>query len=121
MPMEQVIPAVVYSSTKVNKVIADLSVTPIGHGETSVGRYIAAAVAAIEKVEGLRYELTPMGLVMEADTLDPILQAVKVAHEAQISKGIKRIESNLRIDDRRDKPRTMKDKVDAIRRYMKEV
>ena len=52
--------------------------------------------------------------------MDPILEAVKVAHEAQVFMGIKRIESNLRIDDRRDKPRTMRDKVDAIKRYIDE-
>jgi uncharacterized protein YqgV (UPF0045/DUF77 family) len=30
-----------------------------------------------------------------------------------------RVVSNLRIDDRRDKPRTMKDKVNAVKKYMK--
>jgi len=62
-----------------------------------------------------------MGTVMEADSLETILEAVKAAHEALTAKGILRGESTLRIDDRKDKPRTMKDKVDAIKRYMKQL
>jgi uncharacterized protein (TIGR00106 family) len=102
------------------KVIADFSIVPIGHGETSVGRYVAAAISAMNKVRGLKCEITPMGTVMEADSLEPILEAVKAAHEALFAKGILRVESILRVDDRRDKPRTMKDKVEAIKRYMKQ-
>lgn len=109
------------SSAKGSKVIADFSVVPIGHGETSIGRYVAAVIAAMNGVKGLRCEITPMGTVMEADSLETILEAVKVAHETLVVKGVLRVESTLRIDDRRDKPRTMKDKVDAVKKYMKQI
>ena len=108
------------NSTKGCKVIADFSIVPIGQGETSVGRYVAAAIAATKGMKGLKCEITPMGTVMEADSLETILEAVRAAHEALSAKGILRVESTLRIDDRRDKPRTMKDKVDAVKRYMKQ-
>ena len=107
------------NSIKGCKVIADFSIVPIGQGETSVGRYVAAAIAATKDVKGLKCEITPMGTVLEADSLETILEAVKAAHEALFAKGIMRVSSTLRIDDRRDKPRTMKDKVDAVKRYMK--
>lgn len=103
------------------KVIADFSVTPIGHGETSIGRYVAAAVAAMKTVKGLKCEVTPMGTVLEANDLDTIFEAVKAAHQAVIVRGISRVESTLRIDDRRDKPRTMKNKVEAVKRYMQQL
>jgi uncharacterized protein (TIGR00106 family) len=109
------------NSAKGSKIIADFSVIPIGHGETSIGRYVAAAIAAMNKVSGLKCEITPMGTVMEADNLQTILEAVKVAHEALFAKGILRVESTLRIDDRRDKLRTMKDKVDAVKKYTKQL
>jgi len=99
-------------------VIADFSIVPIGHGETSVGRYVAEAINAVKKVKGLNYEITPMGTVLEASSLETVFEAVKAAHEAIISEGILRVESNLRIDDRRDKPRTMEDKVNAIKKYL---
>jgi len=62
-----------------------------------------------------------MGTAMEADSPETILQAVKVAHESLIANGILRVESTLRIDDRRDKPRTMKDKVDSVKKYIKQL
>jgi len=101
--------------------MAEFSVAPIGHGETSIGRFVAVAIAAMNGVEGLKCQITPMGTVMEANRLETILEAVKVAHETLIAKGILRGESTLRIDDRRDKPRTMKDKVDAVKKYMKQI
>jgi uncharacterized protein (TIGR00106 family) len=100
-------------------VIADFSIIPVGHGETSVGRYVAEAINAVKKVKGLDYEVTPMGTVLEASNLETVFEAVKAAHEAIIAKGVLRVESNLRIDDRRDKPRTMKDKVKTIKKYLK--
>ncbi|MGQ9469067.1 MAG: MTH1187 family thiamine-binding protein [Nitrososphaerales archaeon] len=100
-------------------VIADFSVTPIGLGTTSIGKQIATTINAIKEVKGIKYEVTPMGTVLEAEKLETILEAVKVAHEALFKAGIKRVESHLRIDDRRDKPRTMEDKVKTIKEYMK--
>ncbi|MEM4248536.1 MAG: MTH1187 family thiamine-binding protein [Candidatus Nanoarchaeia archaeon] len=73
----------------------------------------------MKKIKGLNYKVTPMGTILEANSLEVIFEAVKAAHEAIIAEGILRVESNLRIDDRRDKPRTMKDKVNAVKKYMK--
>jgi len=103
------------------KVIAYFSIAPVGIKSTSMGSYVAAAVAAINEIKGLKCELTPMGTVMEADRLEPIFEAVKAAHEALMGKGILRVESTLIIDDRRDKPRTMKDKVNSVKNYMKQL
>ena len=109
------------SLVKSSKVMAEFSIYPIGQEGTSIGRYIAAAMVAIKGVNGLRFEVTPMGTVLEADSLETILEVVKVAHEALVAKGILRVESTLRIDDRRDKPRTMKDKVVSVKKYMKQL
>jgi uncharacterized protein (TIGR00106 family) len=64
-----------------------------------MGNYVAAAVKAMNKVEGLKCEITPMGTVMEADSLDHVFEAVKAAHEALTGKGVLRVESTLIIDD----------------------
>jgi len=105
---------------KTNQVIADFSIIPIGQSETSVGRYIAAVVKAFKNINGLTYEVTAMGTVLAAKDLDTIFAAVKQAHEAVMAKGVKRVESTLRIDDRRDKPRTIEDKVKAVKEYIKQ-
>jgi uncharacterized protein (TIGR00106 family) len=61
-----------------------------------------------------------MGTVLAANNLDTIFEVVRQAHEAVMAKGVKRVVSTLRIDDRRDKARTMNDKVKAVKQYMKE-
>jgi len=109
------------SSVKSCKVIAYFSIAPVGHKSTSMGSYVAAAIAAMNEVKGLKYEITPMGTVMEADSLEIIFEAVKVAHEAIACKGVLRVASTLIIDDRRDKPRTMQDKVNAVKKYLKQL
>ncbi|MGA2680741.1 MAG: MTH1187 family thiamine-binding protein [Candidatus Bathyarchaeia archaeon] len=101
-------------------VMAEFSIVPVGSGETSVGRYVAAAILAFRNVEGLDFEVTSMGTILAANDLDTIFEAVRKAHEAVAGMGAKRVSSILKIDDRRDKPRSMNDKIDAVKRYMKE-
>ena len=69
----------VMNTAKGSKVIADFSIMPIGHGETSIGRYVAAAISATNEVKGLKCEITSMGTIMEADSLETIFKAVKAA------------------------------------------
>ncbi len=105
---------------KNHRVMAEFSIMPVGTGETSLSRYVAAAVKAFRSVEGLDFEVTPMGTVLAAEGLDAIFEAVGRAHEAVAELGAKRVASTLRIDDRRDKRRTMQDKVKAVKQLLKE-
>lgn len=100
--------------------MAEFSIVPVGTSGTSVSRYVAAAVKAFRDVEGLDFEVTPMGTVLAAEGLDTIFEAVRRAHEAVAALGAKRVASTLRIDDRRDKPRTMRDKVEAVKKQLEE-
>ncbi len=94
--------------------IAEFSIHPIGRG-TSVGRYIKRALHVISKIEGLEYQVTPMATILEAENIHTILKAVEASHSALRSMGAKRISSILRIDERPDKPRTMKDKIESVK------
>jgi uncharacterized protein (TIGR00106 family) len=96
-------------------VIAEFSIHPIGSG-ASVGKYVKAAVKAISSVPGLNYQVTPMATVLEARDIATILRAVEISHKTLRSMGAKRVSSLLRIDDRLDKPRTMKDKIRGLSR-----
>jgi len=104
---------------KNHTVIAEFSIIPIGQAGSSVGCYVAVAVNALKNVKGLDFEVTPMGTILAAKDLETIFEAVRQAHEAIIATGVKRVSSTLRIDDRRDKARTMNDKVTAVQKYMK--
>jgi uncharacterized protein (TIGR00106 family) len=95
------------------RVIAELSVHPIGQG-TSVGRYVKAAVDSLKKASGVRLMVTPMGTAMEAADLEDVLAAVRAAHESVFKNGAKRVAFTLTVDDRRDKKRRMEDKIAAV-------
>jgi uncharacterized protein YqgV (UPF0045/DUF77 family) len=56
-----------------------------------------------------------MATILEAQDVHTILKAVESSHTALRSMGAKRISSILRIDERLDKPRTMKDKIESVR------
>ena len=98
---------------KTAKIIAEISTFPVGVG-TSLSKYVKQAVKVIDNFSGIRVIHHPMGNVIEADDLDTILEVVKQAHSAIVNTGAKRILTQIRIDDRRDKPRKMEDKVKAI-------
>jgi len=94
--------------------IAEFSIHPIGTG-TSVCRYVRRALQAISKIERLEYQVTPMATILEAQEVHTILKAVEASHVALRSMGARRISSILRIDERLDKPRRMKDKTESVR------
>ena len=94
--------------------IAEFSIHPIGAG-TSVSRYVKGAIQAISKIDGLEYQVTPMATILEARDIHTILKAVEASHSALRSMGARRISSILRIDERLDKPRTMRDKPESVK------
>ena len=95
------------------KIIAELSTFPVGEG-TSLSKFVKKAVQIIDNFEEVRVRHHPMGTVIEADTLDQILEITKLAHEAIFDAGAQRVVTHLKIDDRRDKDRKMEDKLKAI-------
>ncbi len=95
------------------KLIAELVITPIGVG-TSLSEYVKESVRVINNFPGIRVIHTPMSSIIEADNMDQILSVTKAAHERLFEMGVKRVSTLLRIDDRRDKPRRMEDKVEAV-------
>ena len=94
---------------------AEISITPIGTSETSIGKEIAAAYDAIRNITKLKkVTLTPMSTQIESDNLEDIFQAIHVAHNSVKSVGAKRLISTIRIDERLDKPNTLDDKVQSV-------
>ena len=83
-------------------VIAELSVLPVGTTSTSLSKYVAEAVKALNQIKEIKFQVGPMASTIEAETLDKIFQATKAAHEAVFNMGAARVLSFLRIDYRRD-------------------
>ena len=88
---------------------AEITIIPIGTAKTSLSNYVAAAAAALDK-KGVNYNVSGMGTIIESNDLEEVLDAVKVAHEAVFLKGADRVATSIKIDDRRDVEKTIKEK-----------
>ena len=97
---------------------AEVSIYPMATKTTSVSFYIAKAVDSIKNTKNLRYEINPMGTILESADIDIIYDAIKKMTEAVHNLGIDRVESMIKIDSRKDKHVKMEEKLDSIKRYL---
>jgi len=98
---------------------AEISVYPIGTNETSVSFYIAKGIEAIQNIKEIRYEINPMGTVLESESIDKIYEASKTIMEVVHNLGVNRVEVILKIDSRKDKQVKMEDKVESIKKHFR--
>jgi uncharacterized protein (TIGR00106 family) len=82
---------------------------------TSMSKEIAVALDAIRKIKDIKATLTPMGTQIESNNIQNILKAIEAAHQAVKERGVKRIISTVRIDQRLDKPQTSKERVESVK------
>eukprot|EP00275_Glaucocystis_incrassata_P000879 EC121001.1.p1 GENE.EC121001.1~~EC121001.1.p1 ORF type:complete len:135 (+),score=12.04 EC121001.1:71-475(+) len=88
-----------------NMVVVEAVIFPVGTPGPSVSPYVVAVEKILREAEDLKYQLTPMGTIIEGD-LDRILETVRKMHEAPFQSPdgeVKRVYTILHIDDRRDK------------------
>ena len=100
-------------------VILEFSVIPIGEG-VGLSKLIARAVRALKEL-GVKHLATPMGTIIEAESLDEALRYVKAAHEAVFEAGARRVVTLIKVDDRRDVRRSMEDKLRSLRKALEEL
>ncbi|ALC91350.1 hypothetical protein AM500_17255 [Bacillus sp. FJAT-18017] len=101
--------------------IIDVTVIPVGTGTPSVSEYVAEIHRVLKRYEGrVKYQLTPMSTLIEGD-LTELLQVVREIHEVPFEKGLQRVCTNIRIDDRRDKESTMEKKLKAVESRLSEM
>ncbi|HEY4431193.1 MAG TPA: MTH1187 family thiamine-binding protein [Paenibacillus sp.] len=99
--------------------IAEVTVIPIGTGSTSLSSYVADMQRVLKTVEGITYELTSMGTIIEGP-LQRIFAAVEALHESPFAAGAERVSTSLKIDDRRDKKSTSRGKLESVERKLQE-
>lgn len=93
-------------------VILEFSVIPLGEG-TSVSKLVARAVKPL-KDAGVKHVTTPMGTILETESLEEALYYVRLAHEAVFEAGARRVITVIKIDDRRDIERGMENKLRSL-------
>ncbi len=96
------------------KIIAEITVVPLGTSSTSLSEYVAETEKVLLKYPEIKSLLSPMSTILEGD-LQLILKAVTEMHEAPFLSGAKRVSTRISIDDRRDKDASMEKKVESVR------
>jgi uncharacterized protein (TIGR00106 family) len=91
----------------------EISVVPLGLGNTSVGDFVAAVIGYLQQ-EGIPYELTDMGTLIHGHAAR-LLKVAQVLHELPFDQGVNRVVTHITIDDRRDKDVHLGDKVKSVK------
>ncbi len=97
------------------KVIADLTVVPLGVG-ISLSKYVAACEKVLTEA-GLEIRLHAYGTNIEGDW-DEVLVAVKRCHEVVHEMGAPRVSSVLKLGTRTDREQKMADKIRSVEERM---
>jgi uncharacterized protein (TIGR00106 family) len=91
-----------------------ISVVPVGTNSPSVSEYVAGAIKILRNEPGIEYELTAMNTIIEGD-LDKLLTLARRMHRSAFDAGALRVVTNIKIDERRDKPLTIDGKIKAVK------
>ncbi len=90
----------------------EISVVPLGTGSTSLGQYVADIKKFLES-RGIPHTLTDMGTIIEGE-VEELLRLARELHEIPFQAGAKRVYTNIRIDDRRDRQTHLGEKVERV-------
>jgi uncharacterized protein (TIGR00106 family) len=97
--------------------LADITIIPLGTGTPSVSKYVAGTIKALQRGKGTKYEITAMGTTIEGD-LGEILAVIREMHEETFARGVARVVTVIKIDDRRDKELSIAGKMESLRREL---
>jgi uncharacterized protein (TIGR00106 family) len=93
-------------------IISQLSISPVGEG-TSLSKYVKIVIDTFKK-NSIKFKTNDMATILETKDLDTLFSVVKDAHNAVIKSGAKRVITELKIDDRKDKEIVLGTKVKSI-------
>ncbi|MGB5965997.1 MAG: MTH1187 family thiamine-binding protein [Sulfurimonadaceae bacterium] len=81
---------------------------------TSVSKYVSRIIDMIDK-SGAAYQLTPMGTIVETETMREALDIVEKSYEA-LEGDCERVYSSLKFDIRKGKSNRLKTKIASVER-----
>ena len=96
--------------------IAAVSISPVGEG-VSVSRFVAAALRVARAETRVKVRLDPMFTTLEGD-LDVVMAVIRRMQEAVFEAGAVRVGTVIKIDDRRDRPVRMEEKVASVEKLL---
>jgi uncharacterized protein (TIGR00106 family) len=100
-------------------VLLDLSIFPVDRG-SGVSAFVAPVLAMIRD-SGHDYRLSPMGTVVETETLPEALALLERAYEILDALGCERVYATAKLDIRKGQGGRMDGKVESVRRQIGQV
>ena len=82
-------------------IISQLSIAPVGES-VSLSKYVKIVLDVLKRNK-LKFKTNDMATVIETKDLKTLFKVVEEAHMAVIKSGTKRLITELKIDDRKDK------------------
>ena len=92
-------------------VLLEFAMFPTDKGE-SVSEYVGRIIKAIDE-SGASYKLTPMGTVVEVETLGEALSIVEKSYK-QLEPDCGRVYSSLKLDIRKGKSGRLQQKIESV-------
>jgi len=89
--------------------------SPDGRDGASVSAQVSKIIDAIDK-SGVAYQLTPMGTVVETDTMKEALAIIELAYEQL--EDCERVYSSLKFDIRKNTKNRLKTKIASIEKVL---
>ncbi len=98
--------------------IMEVSIIPVGTKNTSISDCVVACEEVLRKEKGIKAQVTAMGTIVEASNISRLFNIASKMHSAALSSGIKRVLTNITIDDRTDKTISIESKVESVRKKL---
>ncbi|MCA0988631.1 MTH1187 family thiamine-binding protein [Guptibacillus algicola] len=92
--------------------LLEISVTPIGTSQTSMSQFVTDAIRLAEK-EGFNYHISPTSTVFEGN-VDELFELARDIHTQALKNGSERVVTNIKIEDREDKPLNIEGQVNEV-------
>ena len=99
--------------------IMEIAIVPVGTKTASVSKYIASSIEILKKEKSIKYKLTSMGTIIEADSVERLLGIATKMHNRVLNHRVKRVVTTVKIDDRKDKKLTMAKKIKSVERKLR--
>jgi len=93
---------------------ADLTVVTVGREGASGGDVMAEIHRRLERQDTVRFEMHAMGTSLEG-TVEDILRVAGELHAVPFELDAPRVYTVLKLDERRDKPQGLEDKMESVR------
>jgi len=100
-------------------VLLEFSMFPTDKGE-SVSAYVSQVIKMIRD-SGVDYQLTPMGTIIETETMPEALSIIEKAYAVLEAQGCNRVYSSLKFDIRKGKENRLAGKINSVREKIGEI